>query len=330
MRTDLKIKKTLQPIAIEDKIFFALEQEGLERSIENTEVNRNLIKYLNGELSYEQLSLKEEQFKEKMEFFRENGLITNNNYEKKNRFSRNVNFFEWVDTSDNVDFESYQTKLTNSHVLVVGLGGVGANVCEILARLGVGTFTIVDHDVVDESNLTRQGTYFEKDLGESKVEVLCKYLYDINSSIKVNCINKRLDTEESLKDIYDEYNFDISVCCADTPKYEIDTWFDKFAAEYNIPYVAGSYASTVINTFCVNPGKTISSSELYGERGASREQLLERLDLPTSVVAPITYMASGLIAYQVQSVLLNLNYSRQAVQIDIFNWNVYKYDLEKK
>ncbi|MDD1505950.1 hypothetical protein PVA17_24885, partial [Lysinibacillus sp. CNPSo 3705] len=139
-----------------------------------------------------------------------------------------------------------------------------------------------------------------------------------------------ISTKDDLKDIFKEYNFDLSICCADTPKYTIDAWFDELSIEFNKPFIAGSYASTVINTFCMNPNLTITSSELYGEHGASREQLLDNISFPTSVIAPITYMAAGLISYQAYSVITQLNYKPEAIQIDLFNWTVNKYDLRKK
>ncbi|MDM5249287.1 MULTISPECIES: ThiF family adenylyltransferase [unclassified Lysinibacillus] len=328
--TELKIKKTLQPLIVGEKIVFGLGQDGIERSIEKSEMNIDIIKVLNGEKERSELKISEEKFNNKINVLKNLGLLTTNEYDKKYKYSRNINFFEWMDISNNINPSIYQQKLNEAHVLIVGLGGIGSNVCEILTRLGIKTFTIIDNDVIDESNLTRQGTYFKEDLGKNKADIVDKYIKKIDPNVNVNKINKYISTKDDLKDIFKEYNFDISICCADTPKYKIDVWFDELSIEFNKPFISGSYASTVINTFCMNPNITITSSELYGEQGASREQLLENISFPTSVIAPITYMAAGLISYQAQSVITQLNYKPEAIQIDLFDWNIYKYDLSKK
>ncbi|WP_422937102.1 HesA/MoeB/ThiF family protein [Streptococcus ruminicola] len=54
---------------------------------------------------------------------------------------------------------------------------MGSTVVEILARLGIGIFVIVDFDVVEESNLTRQSGFTKNDVGKSKVEVIKKHIY---------------------------------------------------------------------------------------------------------------------------------------------------------
>lgn len=328
--TLLKIKRTLQPLIVGEKIIFGFGQDGIERSIEKNEQNIDILKVLNGEKKRDQLSISTEEFNNKVKVLKDLGLLTINEYDKQYKYSRNINFFEWMDISNNTDPSIYQRKLNKGHVLIVGLGGIGANVCEILARLGIQTFTIIDNDQIDETNLTRQGTYFEEDIGKNKVDIVEKYIKKIDSKIIVNKLNKYLATKNDLKNIFQKYDFDISICCADTPKYKIDVWFDDLSIEFNKPFISGSYASTVINTFCMNPNFTITSSELYGEQGAPREQLLENTTFSTSVIAPVTYMAAGLISYQAFSVITQLNYKPEAIQIDLFNWNVYKYDLKKK
>jgi len=286
--TELKIKKTLQPLIVGEKIVFGLGQDGIERSIEKSKMNIDILKVLNGEKERSELKISEEKFNNKINVLKNLGLLTTNEYNKKYKYSRNINFFEWMDVSNNANPSIYQQKLNEAHVLIVGLGGIGSNVCEILTRLGIKTFTIIDNDVIDESNLTRQGTYFKEDLGKNKADIVDKYIKKLDPNVNVNKINKY------------------------------------------IAFISGSYASTVINTFCMNPNITITSSELYGEQGASREQLLENISFPTSVIAPITYMAAGLISYQAQSVITQLNYKPEAIQIDLFDWNIYKYDLSKK
>lgn len=70
--------------------------------------------------------------------------------------------------------------LTQKHVLVLGLGGVGGYVAEFLARCGVGKLTLVDGDRVALSNLNRQLPALRSTLGEYKAEVLARRFADLN------------------------------------------------------------------------------------------------------------------------------------------------------
>jgi len=79
-------------------------------------------------------------------------------------------------------------KLRSAHVMVVGLGGVGAAAAEMLCRAGVGHMTIVDGDVVQESNLNRQLPALRSRLGRRKAEVVAERLKDINPSLDLQVI----------------------------------------------------------------------------------------------------------------------------------------------
>ena len=78
------------------------------------------------------------------------------------------------------------TKLSASHVAVFGIGGVGSYAIEGLARSGIGKLTLVDHDVVDLSNLNRQIHATHKTIGQPKVEVMRQRILDINPRVQVN------------------------------------------------------------------------------------------------------------------------------------------------
>ena len=82
-----------------------------------------------------------------------------------------------------------QKKILNSKVLIIGMGGLGCPAADFLTRSGIGTLGIVDHDIVDLSNIHRQSLYNEKDLKKSKVEIAKKRLNEINSKTKINIFN---------------------------------------------------------------------------------------------------------------------------------------------
>ncbi|OUR65469.1 molybdopterin-synthase adenylyltransferase MoeB [Methylophaga sp. 42_25_T18] len=88
-----------------------------------------------------------------------------------------------------------QQKLLNSHVLIVGLGGLGSPVSMYLAAAGVGHLTLVDDDHVELSNLQRQIVHGQQDIGRSKVASAADTLKEINDEVELELIDERLEGE---------------------------------------------------------------------------------------------------------------------------------------
>ena len=76
-------------------------------------------------------------------------------------------------------------RLCKAHVLVVGLGGVGAYAAEMLCRAGVGRMTIVDADTVQPTNINRQLPALHSTLGQKKAEILASRFRDINPALEL-------------------------------------------------------------------------------------------------------------------------------------------------
>jgi len=81
--------------------------------------------------------------------------------------------------------ETGQRALSNSHVVVIGVGAVGGVSADLLVRAGVGHLRLVDRDVVELVNLQRQTLYSEEDLDRPKVEAAAARLRAINRSIEI-------------------------------------------------------------------------------------------------------------------------------------------------
>ena len=84
-------------------------------------------------------------------------------------------------------------------MLVVGLGGVGAFAAESLCRAGIGELTLVDADVVEESNINRQLLALTTTVGKPKVEVMAERLLQINPAVKLHVIHEFLRDERTLE-----------------------------------------------------------------------------------------------------------------------------------
>jgi len=98
-----------------------------------------------------------------------------------------------------------QKKIINSKVLIVGLGGLGCPVADLLARSGIGKIGIIDFDKVSLSNIHRQTLYTTKDVNKYKVDVVKKKLNLINNEIKINIYNKKAN-EKNLNNIINKYD----------------------------------------------------------------------------------------------------------------------------
>ncbi|MFW5451597.1 MAG: ThiF family adenylyltransferase [Methylophagaceae bacterium] len=94
-------------------------------------------------------------------------------------------------------------RLQSAHVVIAGIGGVGSYTAEALARMGVGQLTLIDHDVVSESNLNRQLVALRSTVDSSKVDVMTNRIKDINPDCQINIIKEFL-TPDSIPDILNQ------------------------------------------------------------------------------------------------------------------------------
>ncbi len=98
-----------------------------------------------------------------------------------------------------------QCKLKEAKVLLIGLGGLGSPCALYLASAGVGTLGLMDHDVVERSNLQRQILHSNLEVGFTKVISAKKRLTELNPNINLEIIERRLDIG-NVKEILDEYD----------------------------------------------------------------------------------------------------------------------------
>ena len=128
---------------------------------------------------------------------------------------------KWLERTALLIDENKLDKLANSHVLIVGLGGVGSFAAEFICRAGVGRMTIIDGDNFDETNKNRQLTALDSTIGRKKAKVLGERLLDINPKLNLTVIEEFVLPDrvwEILKEAKPDYVMD----CIDsvTPKLE--------------------------------------------------------------------------------------------------------------
>ena len=166
------------------------------------------------------------------------------------RFARNQHILTTED----------QRKLHRAHIAIIGLGGLGGGVVELLARIGVGNLTLIDGDFFDETNLNRQLLSTVASIGVSKAVVAGERVLSINPATRVNTQLLFLDEQNG----YDLLaGVDLAIDC-------LDTIPDRFTLEHicqrrKIPMVSAAIAGKNGQATVIYPGDT-GLKNIYGEQ----------------------------------------------------------------
>ena len=162
-----------------------------------------------------------------------------------------------------------QIKLLKSHVTIIGQGGLGGTVTEILARIGIGRLTLVDADIFEESNLNRQLLSTVNDLGNSKAETGKKRVQSINPAIEVSAVTSFLSSINGV-DILS--GSDLAVDCLDSipSRFELE----KVCQYLKIPLVSAAIAGSTGQATVIFPGDA-GLRLIYGEEHNAAEKGIE-------------------------------------------------------
>jgi tRNA A37 threonylcarbamoyladenosine dehydratase len=125
---------------------------------------------------------------------------------------------KWLSRTELLIGNEKLMKLQNSHVLVVGMGGVGSFAAEFICRSGIGTMTIVDGDVVDPSNRNRQLPALATTHGMSKADVMAERLLAINPELKLHVIKEFINPERAKEILSVDYDYVVDAIDSITPK----------------------------------------------------------------------------------------------------------------
>lgn len=156
-----------------------------------------------------------------------------------NRYSRNMNMLSPEENSS----------LNKFKVCVVGCGGLGGYIIEMLARLGIGSLTVIDGDVFEETNLNRQILSDMSSLGKPKALVAKERVNNINPLVKIKAVNERLTEENGLEILK---GHDVIVDALDSIHTRL--LIQKQAEALSIPLVHGAIAGWYGQVTTVFPG----------------------------------------------------------------------------
>ncbi len=177
-----------------------------------------------------------------------------------------------------------QLQLLRSHVVIIGLGGLGSTVTEILARIGVGRLTLVDGDCFEESNLNRQLLSSTSVIGKLKAETAQLRVQQINPAIEVRMVAEFFKADNGQAILHDAQ---LAIDC-------LDNIGDRFILEeacrrVSIPLISAAIGGSSGQATVIFPGDS-GLEAIYGPPGKAPQKGIEA----TAGTLPFTamYMAA--------------------------------------
>ena len=149
----------------------------------------------------------------------------------------------WLERTNLLLGDDKLSKLVNSNILVVGVGGVGAYAAEMICRSGVGRMTIVDADTVSETNINRQLIALHSTVDKDKTDVLSERLLDINPELQLTA-KKIYINYENVEQLLDDDKFDYVVDAIDTLSPKVSLITESLKRNYKIVSSMGAGAKT--------------------------------------------------------------------------------------
>ncbi|MBN1158093.1 MAG: tRNA threonylcarbamoyladenosine dehydratase [Bacteroidales bacterium] len=125
---------------------------------------------------------------------------------------------EWLSRIGLLIGKEKLAKLSRSHILVAGLGGVGGYAAEQLCRAGIGSLTLIEGDAVTVSNLNRQIIALRSTVGEKKISVIARRLYDINPYLKLHVIGEYLKENDFAQILAGDFDYIVDAIDTLSPK----------------------------------------------------------------------------------------------------------------
>ena len=225
------------------------------------------------------------------------------------RYSRQILLDGW-------DLDA-QIRLKNSRVVVVGVGGLGCPVAQILARSGVGYLHLIDHDTIDDSNLQRQSLFVADDVGKPKAQVAYDKLKQHNELIELAFCDVKL-TNQNIAQILEPLQADLVIDCTDN--FAIRDLLNQTCRQLGLPLLSNS-AIGEVGQIALFTAETGCYCCLFGDDGADEQ------NCATSGVLGSTVHVIGSMSCQVALDFLGRNHNPIAGQLLL--WQGKKMNLKK-
>ena len=213
-----------------------------------------------------------------------------------------------------------QKKLFNSHVTIVGAGGLGGTLFENLLRAGVGNINIIDYDVFDQTNLNRQLLSSVENIGMKKVEAAKNRAIDINPDCNVTAIDEKLTSENAQRLLGET---DVICDCVDSISLRFA--IQKTARALQVPMVHAAVAGHTGQLMTIFPGDS-GIEGIYGEEDIAPKSGEESsLGNP----APIVFVTASMQAHETISLITEIQppLRGRVLRIDLCEWKLSSFSL---
>lgn len=226
-------------------------------------------------------------------------IIKNEDYENilsEKQYNRQNLYFSMFSN----DFVLRNNLIKNKKVLILGLGGIGANVALILSRAGFNYFILVDFDKVEESNLIRQLPYTFNDIGKYKTQ--CLYDKIKNSYNEVKIKNKTILSDKDIEAEVSEA--DLVICTLDKPRRKIRRIINAVCVKYKKPVLFCGFSEHVgmIGPFVI-PSETACLKCI--EKKMSEEPLNNVTVTPS--FGPLCVLISSIVSNEIINYFVQYN-----------------------
>ncbi len=254
----------VQLVPLDDSlIFYRKNKKSFKLKVPGLKIGPMLVKGFCADDLSKNLNLQKEQVHNLISTLLSEKLICKKS-ETEPRFDRLVSYLD--------SFENGFLKLKKARVLLLGVGGLGSHIFQHLCANGINT-TILDHDLVSESNLSRQTLYGSKDVGQKKVHVCEDFAQRLNA--KINVIEKKIASVDDLGDILEKNSYDLIISTIDEPVWLATTFVVKAAKKHQTPVLRANSRAIgplFVNGFACPLCSSVQKSEKIDEASAIIER----------------------------------------------------------
>jgi len=204
--------------------------------------------------------------------------------------------------------ENEFSKIRTSRIAVVGSGGLGSTVLQLLARIGFGEIHHWDYAILDLPDLNRQILYTHADLGKKKAVVANEKLKEINPDIKIFSYDEKLTEDSKIPQV------DLVIDCLDNFKSRLvldQVFFDK-----GIPIIHAGVFRYIGQITCFIPGKTKNYGCTFGIDEDPKEVTIKEVfpSIVTTLASLQVNEATKFITGRLDKMLIN-----KVLVVDLFN-----------
>jgi len=186
---------------------------------------------------------------------------------------------EYFSRNSGLISEEQQERLSNSSVLVAGVGADGGLLAERLVRFGIGKIILADPEKFEAANINRQFAAYQKNFGRNKAECVANELIQINPALKIEVLNDGLHSGNIGKMVY------AADVVADEIEYSlpaISVMLHREARTQNKFVFMGANVGWGASIFCFSPsGKTFEEEFEYNEENTSINPLRYLKEAPS-------------------------------------------------